>query len=88
MLVFIRFYYTTKYYLFASIDNYTELCTIEADLSRLPLSPQPNYYGGGNFYRVDYDIILLFGLTELAAMLAWNENVGLLTGMVHWISFY
>jgi hypothetical protein len=39
---------TTKYYLIASIDNYTELCTIEADLSHLPLSPRPKYSWGRN----------------------------------------
>jgi len=32
--------------------------------------------GEGMFYRVDFDIVLLFGLTELEAMVAWKENVG------------
>ena len=74
-----------KYYLFTSIANYTELCTIEADLSHLSLSPQPKHSGKGNFYKVEYDIVLLFGLTEFKAAVAWKENVGLL--MVHWIKF-
>jgi hypothetical protein len=66
---------TTKDYLIASIDNYTELCTIEVDLSHLPLSPQPKYSEEGNFYMVKYDIVLLFGMTEFKAAIAWMENV-------------
>jgi hypothetical protein len=77
---------TTKDYLIASIDNYTELCTIEVDLSHLPLSPQPKYSGQGVVYYVNFDIVLLFGLTEFKAAVAWKENVGLL--IVHWINFY
>ena len=70
----------------ASIDNYTELCTIEVDLSHLPMSPQQKYSGKGHFYNVKYDVVLLFGLTEFKAAIAWKENVGLL--MVHCINFY
>jgi len=69
-------YGTIKYFLPGSIDNYTKLCTIEVDLSHLPLSPRPKYSGAGKIYRIDYDIVLLFGLTELQAMLAWKEDVG------------
>jgi hypothetical protein len=56
-------------------DNYTQLCTIEADLSGVPLLPQPKARGKGTFYRLDYDMVLLFGMTELKAQLAWKENV-------------
>ena len=49
---------------------------IEVDLSHLPLSPRPKPSGAGIIYRIDYDIVLLFGLTELQAMIAWKENVG------------
>jgi hypothetical protein len=59
-------------------DNYTKLCTIEADLSRVPLVPRPKAVGKGTFYRVDYDIVLLFGMTELKALVAWKENVSCL----------
>ena len=76
----------TKQYLFASIANYTQLCTIQADLSHLPLSRQRKHSGKGTFYRVDYDIVLLFGLTEFKAAIAWKENVGLL--IVHWTHLY
>ncbi|KAF8805120.1 hypothetical protein BYT27DRAFT_7243300 [Phlegmacium glaucopus] len=55
-------------------NHYTKLCTIEADLSRVPLRPRQKAAGKGNFYRVDYDIVLLFGMTELKAQIAWKEN--------------
>ena len=71
--------------------NYTKLCTIEADLSGVPLLPQPKVAGQGSFYSVDCDIILLFGLTELKAQLAWQENVSRLSYAVQsnsfWINF-
>ena len=56
-------------------DNYTQLCTIEADLSRVPLLPQLKSTGNGSFYWLYYDIILLFGMTELKAQVAWKEGV-------------
>ena len=56
-------------------DNYKKLCTIRADLSRIPMIPQRKVTGGGIFYRVDYDLVLLFGMTELKAQVAWRENV-------------
>ena len=59
------------------VENYTELCTIELDLSYIPLSPQPKDSGIGTYYHLDYEVILLFGLTELEAMVAWKEEVGL-----------
>jgi hypothetical protein len=65
-----------KYILTGSVDNYTKLCTIEVDLSHLPLSPGQKYSGAETVYRIDYDIVLLFGLSELQAMVAWKENVG------------
>jgi len=34
--------------------------------------------GDGVFYSCDFDVVLVFGLTELKAMVAWKENVGLL----------
>ena len=59
-----------------SIEIYTELCTIEVDLSHLPLSPHLNFVGDVIFYRLSFDIVLLFGQTELEAAVAWQENVG------------
>jgi len=62
-------------YVIGNIENYTMLCTLEVDISRLPMSCRRKLSGEGVFYRIDYDIVLLFGLTELKAMLAWKENV-------------
>ena len=53
-----------------------KLCTIVADLSRAPILTVPKATGkGGYYYCVQYDIILLFGMTEFKAQLAWTENV-------------
>ena len=73
------------YYYYAG--NYTKLCTIQADLSGVPLLPQPKVAGQGSFYSVDCDIILLFGLTELKAQLAWQENVSRLHTLFNPIDF-
>ena len=51
------------------------LCTIEADLSRAPILTLPKTSGNGIYYSVDFDVILLFGMTELQAQVAWTENV-------------
>jgi len=59
------------------LDNYTKLCTIAVDLSHLPLTPRAKPSGTGTFYRLDYEIVLLFGLTELKAVVAWKEHVRL-----------
>ena len=56
-------------------DNYTKLCTIEADLSGVPMLSQPKATGTGTFYKIYYDLVLLFGMTELEAQLAWKANV-------------
>jgi hypothetical protein len=58
------------------IENYTDLCAIQIDLSHLPLLPLSKYSGGGTCYYFEYEIVLLFGLTELQAVVAWKENVG------------
>jgi hypothetical protein len=67
-----------NHYLFSDpdelADNFTKLCTIEADLSRIVVTHR-KATGMGSFYRVDYDIILFFGMTELKAQVAWTKNV-------------
>jgi len=57
-------------------ENYTKLCTISVDLSHLPLNARPKAKGAGSgsFFRLDYEIVLLFGLTELKAQVAWKEK--------------
>jgi len=55
-------------------DNYTNLCTISADLSQVSVFPLPKLNGTGIFYQCSYDILLLFGMTELKVQIAWREN--------------
>jgi hypothetical protein len=57
-------------------ENYTRLCTINVDLSQLPVSTRPKTKGRGVYYRLDYEIVLLFGLTELEARVAWKQKQG------------
>jgi len=53
-------------------ENYTTLCTLVGDISRVPKVPVKNA-SGNTYYSVDYDVILNFGLTELQAQLRWWE---------------
>jgi len=55
-------------------DNYALLCNIVTDLSHLPLTSIKNATGK-KIFRVVIDIVLLFGLTELKAQIAWKESV-------------
>jgi hypothetical protein len=63
-------------------DNYTKLCTIEADLSQAMVL-QPKTTGKKRFYSVNFDIILFFGMTELKAQVAWTVNVSGLYMLFH-----
>jgi len=66
-----------------NIENYTRLCTIKVDLSHLPLPPLSKPSGEGIYYRLDFEVILLFGLTELKAMVTWKENVSPVLVLLH-----
>ncbi|KAI6124648.1 hypothetical protein EV401DRAFT_1161170 [Pisolithus croceorrhizus] len=59
-------------------ENFTTLCTIHADTSRLArkLSPKRSKDGSA-YYVIDIKVILLFGLTELKAQVGWVEDVRL-----------
>ncbi|KAF8181789.1 hypothetical protein BJ912DRAFT_1061935 [Pholiota molesta] len=54
--------------------NYTNLCSIAADLSHLHLMPMKKLAGEGTYYRLQFDVVLLFVLTELKAQIAWKEG--------------
>jgi hypothetical protein len=64
------------------LDNYTKLCTLEADLSQAVVV-RPKANGKGSYYKAECDIILLFGLTELKAQVAWKVNVSDLHMLFH-----
>ncbi|KIM46840.1 hypothetical protein M413DRAFT_264068 [Hebeloma cylindrosporum] len=54
-------------------ENYTKLCNISANVSHVPqpLKEGPN---GDMYHEVEYDIVLMFGLTELKVQVAWMED--------------
>ncbi|KAK0209578.1 hypothetical protein IW262DRAFT_1417657 [Armillaria fumosa] len=52
---------------------YKVLCTITANTRQAAKSIKPQSGPGGRtFYKFDYDVVLLFGLTELQAYVSWN----------------
>jgi len=57
-------------------DMFSTLCHVEVNASEmagaLTLCKSPGT--GKYYYRVDFEVILLFGLTELKAQIAWKEN--------------
>jgi len=56
-------------------DMFSTMCTVKADVGELvkTLHPQRGLTGD-LYYQLGFDIILIFGLTELKAQLAWMEN--------------
>lgn len=60
-----------------STVHFTDLCEVTADVTKVKnlIEPQYNRHGS-KYYSLTYDIVLLFGLTELKAQIAWIENVG------------
>ena len=58
-----------------SAENFSLLCTIRADLSKVPAQRKTLKGGRQQVYRVDLELVLLFGLTEMQAQIAWKEQV-------------
>ncbi len=54
-------------------ENYTKLCTINIDLSHAPLREYKKGPGRGAVFVLSYEIVLVFGLTELKAHAAWKD---------------
>jgi len=57
-------------------DHFSDLCEVTADLfaAKKSVLPEMNLMTGEIYYRMHFDIVLLFGLTELKAQMAWMEN--------------
>ena len=52
------------------------MCNVIADTSKLVRSLRPRQlFGGQEYYSIHFDVILLFGLTELKAQISWDEMV-------------
>lgn len=59
-----------------STVHFVDLCEITADVTKLKKSIQPQHNpGAAKYYLLDFDVVLLFGLTELKAQIAWTRNV-------------
>jgi hypothetical protein len=55
---------------------FSALCTVTADMSNLAQAATvATAADGGKYYRIDFSVILLFGLTEHKALICWNEDV-------------
>ncbi|RXW25697.1 hypothetical protein EST38_g165 [Candolleomyces aberdarensis] len=56
-------------------DNYAKLCTVEMDLSHLPITPRAKANGeSGNFWYLEYNYVLCFSAVELRAQISWTEG--------------
>lgn len=64
---------TALMYCLSSIEQFSNLCTITADVSNVPKYPQKGPLG--RYYSQSFSIVLSFGLTELKAHIAWVDKV-------------
>ncbi|KAH6897540.1 hypothetical protein BKA70DRAFT_751100 [Coprinopsis sp. MPI-PUGE-AT-0042] len=56
-------------------SNYAKLCTVEMDLSHLPIIPRAKSNGEtGNYWYLEYTYILFFSAVELRAQISWVEK--------------
>jgi len=53
---------------------FTLPCRVEADLSSGAISRCQKSDGSGVYYSASFDVVLLFGLTEFKAQIAWDED--------------
>lgn len=56
--------------------SYSIACRIEADTSAVTLVKRKSTVTSQTYYRMDYEVVLLFGLTELVAQIAWSDDSG------------
>ncbi|KAN0081557.1 hypothetical protein V8E55_009181 [Tylopilus felleus] len=57
--------------------HFTPMCNVVANPSELAHSLQPKMAPDGSvYYRMQYNVILLFGLTELKAQISWKHKRG------------
>ncbi|KAK7032185.1 hypothetical protein VNI00_013359 [Paramarasmius palmivorus] len=56
-------------------ELFSTLCTVEADTSKAPGFITEKYnLNQGRYYEAAYEVVLLFGMTELKAQICWKEN--------------
>jgi len=77
MMTHVRTYFLRfRWFLILQTANYYELCTVEVDLSYLAgtSAVESVLSSKGVYYKINYDIIMLFGGTEIQAQVAWKEG--------------
>jgi hypothetical protein len=50
---------------------------VHADTSEIVKALKPRKGQGGTYYRLEFEMVMSFGLTELKAQIAWLENVSM-----------
>jgi hypothetical protein len=62
---------------YSNSASFSTLCRIRADLSELSrtLRPKKSPVDQSNYYQIEFDVIILFGHTELKAQISWKEKV-------------
>jgi hypothetical protein len=55
--------------------SFHEICSIHADITNIKNKMVAKYNGGTCYYQFDFEVVMLFGGTELEACIAWKENV-------------
>lgn len=55
-----------------STDNYSTLFKLSTNSDQIPRVTKQTA-SGETFYRISYEIVILFGLTELQAQLRWKD---------------
>jgi hypothetical protein len=68
----------------AIVGHFHDICTISIDVPHHKKKLKPLYNGRKKYYFFDFDVVLLFGLTELKAQIAWKEDVCDLWEFVVW----
>ena len=53
---------------------YSTLCVVKGDTTELCKSLQPQVEAA-TFYKMQFEVVLSLGLTELKAHICWEENV-------------
>jgi len=61
---------------YTCIASFTDNCEIFADTSNAATTLLPRTSPEGKtYYHIEFEVILLFGLTELKAQISWLEDV-------------
>ena len=61
---------------FSTIDNFSTLCVVQADLSLLSGSAEPKQgKNGKKYWTIVFSVEIHFGLTEFKARMKWKDKV-------------